>query len=84
MEEQGQQLEKVISDVVVGLLQTQDTRQEEGLVLVQCHFINTVPGKEPKLKDVFYHHHNLGRSRAAHTRVRASEALRTYLQFSFR
>lgn len=68
MEEQSQQLKEVISDVVVRLLQAQDTRQEERLVFIQGHFIDAVPGKESKLENVLYHHHDLEKSRAANRR----------------
>ena len=64
MEEENQQLEQIVSDVVVGLLQAQDARREERFVFVQSHLIDTVPGEESKLEEVFNHHHHLQRSRA--------------------
>ena len=65
MEEESQQLDEVISDVIVRLLQAQDARREKGFVLVQSYFINTVPGEESELEKVFHQHHHLERSRVA-------------------
>lgn len=64
MEKQNEQLQKIISDVVVSLLQAKDARYEERLVLIQGHLIDAVPGKEPKLENIFHHHHHLERGRA--------------------
>lgn len=59
VEEERQQLQEIISDVVVAFLQAQDARGEEGFVLIQGHHVDTVPGEESKLGQVLHHHHHL-------------------------
>lgn len=59
MEEECQELDEVILDVVVGLLQAQDTGWEEGLALIAHQHGVAIPGEEPKLEEVLHHHHHL-------------------------
>lgn len=59
MEEEGQELEEVVLDVTVSLLQAQDAGWEEGLALVTHQHGIAIPGEEPKLEEVFHHHHHL-------------------------
>lgn len=65
MEEERQQLQQVISEVVVGFLQAQDAWREEGPVLVHRHLMSRVPREEPKLENVLENHHHLQRSSTA-------------------
>lgn len=59
VEEERQQLQQIISDVVVTLLQAQDARREEGFVFIQGHDVDTVPGEESKLGQILHHDHHL-------------------------